>query len=488
MSDQQDDKTAGLPENPGRSPATEEVSNPAPVSVSPASSPTIGQVNTPTNSPAEQANENKTGGQPAGPCDDNSCAIGPSNRQAEFPDVRKEFPIFANRPELVFFDNASTTQKPLRVIEAVSGFYTNHCANAGRASYSLSTKAASRIAETRKKVASFLNADPADVVFTSGATDSLNMVALTWGLANLKDGDEVMVCLDDHKSTVLPWFNLKALLQRFGVNISIVTFDIHPEGDYSLKSIREKVTARTRLLAMTHVHHVYGMDMELGEIRKIVGDSVLISLDASQSVGHRKVDVKELGVQFLSFSGHKMFAANGVGILWVAPQLHSQLTAVRPGGSTPGTVQAGTFKAGDSSLAALLESGTLNIPSILSLVPAIEFIEKLGVEKIEAQISKLSFRLYDGLKNFPGIEFSPGFGHCGCHNVTGYGILSFRFAQLATSDLAFLLDSENFMVRTGDHCVTSQTEGDDFIRVSLHVYNTEEEIDKFVTLLQAHVS
>lgn len=423
-------------------------------------------------------------------CDDNSCSLTPQAVPSEqpFPDLRKEFPIFSNHPELVFFDNASTTQKPASVIQAISDFYSHNCANAGRASYSSSTRAAQAVESTRQRVAAFINAESSEIAFTSGATESLNLVALAWGLANLKNGDEVMVCLEDHKSTVLPWLNLKTTLAHFGVAIEIVPFAIHPEGDYELKSIREKVSPRTRLLAMTHVHHLYGLDMEVAQIREIVGPSVLMSLDASQSVGHRKLDAKALGVDFLSFSGHKMFAGNGVGVLWVASRLHQQLSSVKTGGGMqPAQADASGYKPQAKSLADILESGTLNIPAIISLTLAIELIEKTGIDRIEKHVSELSFYLYDRLKGLPGLEFGPGFGYCGCHNLTGYGILSFRFEQGATSDLAFLLDSENILVRTGDHCLTSRRQGDDYVRVSLHAYNTKAEIDRFVSVLQAHV-
>src|SRR5271170_505155 len=183
-------------------------------------------------------------------CNGDTCSLGPQTPSGQdIPDVRKDFPIFANRPELTFFDNAATSQKPAAVIQAITDFYSKTCANAGRASYSLSTTAAKEIEETRKRVAAFLNADSTEIVFTSGSTESMNTVALAWGLANLKNKDEVMVCFEDHKSTVLPWLNLKAMLERFGISIKIVPINIHGEGDYELKSIREGLTARTRLVA-----------------------------------------------------------------------------------------------------------------------------------------------------------------------------------------------------------------------------------------------
>lgn len=416
-------------------------------------------------------------------CTATSCTLpGSSGSELEVGQVRRRFAIFNNRPGHIFFDNAATTQKPHTVLRRMAQYYRRDCANAGRAAYSMSTQAAGAISRARERVAAFINADSKNIVFTSGATDSLNTVALAWGLANLKDGDEVMVCFEDHKSTVLPWVNLQSILARFGVDIKIVPIDVHLEGDYELKSIRERLSARTRLLAMTHVHHLYGLDMEVAKVREIVGPNVLISLDASQSVGHRLVDVRELPADFLSFSGHKMFASTGVGVLWVAPRVQSQLVAVKAGGNG---LALGAESEAKSSIQALLECGTADISAIVSLAAAVDFIESLGIERIERRVSALSHKLYDALKNLPGLEFSPGFGRCGC--PIGYGIIAFRFEEIATSDLAFLLDSENIMVRTGDHCMSWAQKGVDYLRVSLHVYNTEAEIERFIAVLKANL-
>lgn len=418
-------------------------------------------------------------------CSINACSPANAAGELDVDSIRKEFPILSNRNGWIFLDNAATSQKPKSVLRRIAQFYRKDCANAGRAAYRASTQATSAIEAARTKVAGFINADRSEVVFTSGATDSLNTVALAWGLANLKTGDEIMVCYEDHKSSVLPWFNVQSLLGRFGIEIKIVPFEVHLEGDYELKSIRERVSQRTRLLAMSHVHHLYGLDMEVERIREIVGKDVLISLDASQSIGHRRVDVKELGVDFVSFSGHKMFAANGVGVLWVSSALHGELHAIKSGGKTPGYIGE-EFQSSASSLVERLECGTQDIPAIISLSAAIDFIEKLGLQRIEKRVSELTHYLYDVLKTFPGVDFAPGFGRCGC--PVGYGIFSFRFEQIATSDLAFLLDGENIQIRTGDHCLSSRHQGDDYARVSLHVYNTKAEIDRLIEVLRVNLT
>lgn len=397
--------------------------------------------------------------------------------------IRRQFPIFANHPDVVFFDNAATSQKPASVLRRLSQFYRRDCANAGRSSYRAATKAAGDIEKARKRVAALINAESADLVFTSGATESLNTVALAWGLANLKHGDEIMVCYGDHKSCVLPWLNLKALLARFGIEVKIVPIAIHTDGDYDRKDIAKSLSARTRLIAITHVHHLYGSDMEVAQVRESIGPDVLISLDASQSIGHRRVDVKDLPVDFLSFSGHKMFAGGGVGVLWVSPKVQDSLCTIKAGGMTP--VYRHSEIVGGETLADKLECGTQNIASIISLIPAIDFIEKLGLEKIKRRVSRLCQKLRDELASIAGIEFAPGFSSYGC--PVGFGIVSFRFEQIATSDLAFLLDSENIQVRTGDHCIAARHAGDDYVRVSLHVYNTEEEIERFLAVLKANL-
>ncbi len=383
--------------------------------------------------------------------------------------VKSKFPIFKERPGYLFFDNASTTQKPKAVIDCIGNFYRHDCANAGRATYQMSTNLDSAIEKARARVGSFIGANSEDVTFTSGATQSLNMVALSWGLKNLKDGDEILLCPDDHKSTVLPWYNLQELLASFGIRICIKSIPLHHEGDYDLSAIAALLSDKTRLLAMTHVHHLYGLDMEVELVRKIVGDKVLISLDASQSVGHKRIDLSTLPVDFLSFSGHKMFASNAVGVLWTKPTIKALMHPVLVGGGS------------------LKEAGTQNIPAILSMVPAIDLIESIGIDTIAERLSELTKHLYFSLRqNVSGLEFSPGVDRCGCHR--GFGIVSFRHESVSSSDIAFLLDSENIMVRTGDHCLGRKSQGDDYIRVSLHVYNNESEIDRLVSVLASNLA
>lgn len=388
---------------------------------------------------------------------------------------RNQFPSVVEQSGTVFFDNASTTQKPQTVLSIIEQFYRDDCANAGRAAYSASIRAALAIERARATVAEFISANPGEIAFTSGATDSLNAVAWSWGIKNLRDRDEVLVCMDDHSSAVLPWLNLQRTLKHFGISIELVPFHIHQVGDYDLRSIERALSPRTRVIALSHVHHVYGLDMEICRIREMVGPDVLMTLDASQSIGHTGVDATALGADFISFSGHKMFAANGVGVLFAKSARHEEMIPLRSGGKAD--------VSSHDEFVGKIESGTPNIPGIASMTAAVEFIREMGLARIESHIAGLTQYLVRSLQTFPRIVFAPGPVICGCPG--GLGILSFRFEQASSFDVASALAAENILVRSGMHCRPGKMpDEDDYIRVSMHAYNNELDIDNFVAALK----
>lgn len=399
--------------------------------------------------------------------------------------IKQHFPVFDSAPEDVFFDNASTTQKPQSVIDVFQRFYSAECSNAGRAVYPSSFRAAQSIEQARRDVARFINADVNEIAFTAGATDSLNAVAWSWGLSNLKDGDEILYCPQDHSSAVLPWQNLQAIMASLGRTIRLIPFSIHAVGDYDFQSIKQALSDRTRLIALSHIHHVFGVDMEIGEIRNIVGPHVKISLDASQSIGHTTVDVQKLDADFLSFSGHKMFAGNGVGILYAKAKHHERLTPFRSGGRSEPVV-AGATGQSRAEFIDKIESGTANIPAISSLSAAIQFIDRIGLPEIETHVSFLTSQLILQLSTLNGIVFAPGPVTCGCPG--GFGILSFRFEQAESLDIASALAYEKIYVRSGLHCRADHTNSDDFIRVSMHAYNTVDDIQTLTESLRGILS
>ncbi len=397
-------------------------------------------------------------------------------------ELRRLFPAIVNEPDTIFFDNASTAQKPAVVIDRINTFYSRECSNISRASYGRSTALAARVEQARDQMAQFLNADPEEIAFTGGATESLNTVALSWGMHNLEDGDEILLCMEDHHSAVFPWLNLQEILSRFGREIKIVPFALHQTGVYDWADLKSKITPRTRLIALSHIHHLYGMEMDIAEVRALLPENVLISLDASQSAGHIKLDARELGAHFISFSGHKMFAASGTGVLYTDKRVLNQMWPAKAGSKTAFQPNSENLALSKEKLSGIIECGTLNIAGILSMEAAIDFIDSIGLDVIERHLSDLTHYIHGRLKELPHVEFAPGIGICGC--TKGFGIIAFKLKGMDSPDLAAYLDSEGILVRAGDHCRGSKESDDGYIRVSLQIYNTREEIDFFMEVLE----
>lgn len=396
--------------------------------------------------------------------------------------LRIHFPIFRNNPDFIYFDSAATSQKPEVVLDAMHEYYTSYCANASRGSYDWAAKVTVKVEDVRKKVAQFLHANnEQEIVFTSGATASLNTIAYSWGLANLEDGDEVMVSLSDHQSNILPWFQIATLLEKMGKTIKIIPIKSHPSGDYSLDNIKENFSPKTKLIILSHVHSVFGIEMGIKNIRNAVGNDVLISLDASQSVSHMAVDVQDLQVDFLSFSGHKMFASTGSGVLWIHNKLHSKLRPFILGGSSSVSVDFEKKRIEEGAMPKLLEAGTLSLGEIISLGAAIDFITGIGHQQISTHLLTVSYYLLEQLQQIPDVTFLPGIAYTKC--AEGHGIVSFTINGHNSSDIGFALNEKKICVRTGNHCI-AQSQYDNSIRVSLQIYNTKEEIDLFIQSLK----
>ncbi|MGS2810948.1 aminotransferase class V-fold PLP-dependent enzyme [Nocardia sp. MW-W600-9] len=403
----------------------------------------------------------------------------PALRHAPTPvpsSIRDRFPALAD-PAVVYLDSAATTQKPDTVIAAVTGYHAQHTANAGRGTYSWATSLSARITAIRSRAAAFVGAEhPDEIVFTSGATAALGAVAYSWGLAVLDDGDEILYNPADHASTVLPWHHLRDTLARFGRRIVLRPYRSTAAGEADTDDILAQVGPRTRLITTSHLHHVYGGLTTLEELRGRIDPEILLCFDCSQSGGHLPVDVIDLGADFAVFAGHKMFGAPGIGLLYCRRRVHDRLRPFLPGGHSGVTVgESGLIGSG---MPELLEGGTHNIPGILSLAPAFDLLDELDPIAIAAHNRELTLRLIDGLRPLPGLEFLPGPAYAGC--AVGYGIVSFTLDGISATDLGFVLADAGFLVRTGAHCVPSTEPGADSVRVSTHLYNTLDEIDRFV--------
>ncbi|MFD5176589.1 aminotransferase class V-fold PLP-dependent enzyme [Nocardia sp. NPDC058379] len=403
----------------------------------------------------------------------------PAPRHAPTPvpaTIRDRFPALAD-PAVVYLDSAATTQKPDTVIAAVTGYHAEHTANAGRGTYSWATALSARIAAVRSRAAAFVGAaHPDEIVFTAGATAALGAVAHSWGLAVLDDGDEILYNPADHASNVLPWHHLRDTLARFGRRIVLRPYRSTTAGEADIDDIAAQVGPRTRLITTSHLHHVYGGLTTLEELRGRIDPEILLCFDCSQSGGHLPVDVLDLGADFAVFAGHKMFGAPGIGLLYCRRRVHDRLRPFLPGGHSG--VRVGDTGLITTGMPEMLEGGTYNIPGILSLAPAFDLLDELDPIAIAAHNRELTLRLIDGLRPLPGLEFLPGPAYAGC--AVGYGIVSFTLDGISATDLGFVLADAGFLVRTGAHCVPGTEPGADSVRVSTHLYNTLDEIDRFV--------
>ncbi|MFE9017377.1 aminotransferase class V-fold PLP-dependent enzyme [Streptomyces sp. NPDC007808] len=377
---------------------------------------------------------------------------------------RVQFPIIAAHPDLAYLDSAATAQKPQAVLDAVHAYLTTSNANAGRGTYPWANRTTSLVEQTRDRVKRFLQ-DPApqrsSVHFTSGATEGLRTIARDWLPGLLADGDEIVVPVADHEANIAPWLEARRQLARQGVHIDVRPMPYQrASGDYDHTALAELAGHRTRFVAVTHVHHVYGGDMNVHRIRRAVGPDAVICLDAAQSVGHLPVSMAELDVDFAVFSGHKAMALPGTGAIWARQE------------RGPRFGPAGW-------------EGTPNTVGIASLAAALDWLDAAGTDRIERWTVALAARFTEGLRHLGAYEI------LGCQSSLAadspvqrrQGIVTFRHRAVDSGDLGFILFSHGFMVRSDQHCQGSAGERTGSVRVSLHVHNTVEETDRLLEVL-----
>ena len=394
--------------------------------------------------------------------------------------AREQFPVLSANPGIVYLDSAATTQKPQQVINAVTRELAIETANPGRGSYPWSTRAAQRMATVRERTARFIGAgSPEEIVFVPGATAGLNAVAMSWGLANLADRDEILFSPYDHSSNVYPWAHLRQVLARFGRRIALVPYSVTAAGTADTDDILAKVSPRTRLITVTHVHNVFGSLTSLEELRGRLAPSVRLCFDCSQSVGHVPVDMTELGADFAVFSGHKMFGVTGTGVLYARRRVHPEVTPFLPGGGSGVRLLDDHF--GELSMPEGLEGGTPDTAGIAALGAAMDFIDGIGIERVAEHGRALTRLLVDRLRDLPHVRLLPGVAWAA--RPVGYGIVSFRIDGVRSDDVGFALSSQGFYVRTGNHCMPAGSQYEDSVRVSVHAYNSGYEIHRFIAFL-----
>lgn len=388
---------------------------------------------------------------------------------------REDFPILNNR-KMAYLDNGATTQKPKQVLEKVEKFYENENANPHRGAYALSIEATEVYENTRKKIAEFINAkNPEEIIFSKNATESLNLLAYSYGLDNLKENDEVVLSIMEHHSNIVPWQYVtkktKSKLKYMYINDN---FEI------SQKEIEEKITDKTKIVGITHVSNVLGTINPVKDIIKYAHKKgAIVILDASQSIPHFKIDVQDLDADFVVFSGHKMLAPLGIGVLYGKKELLQKMNPFLMGGDMIEYVheQETTF----APLPNKFEAGTQNVEGVVGLGAAIDYINKIGYENIEKEEKGLTEYARKELEklDFLDLYLTP-------NKENHSSVFSFNIKGIHPHDVASILDTEGVYVRSGNHCaqpLLRYLEIDSTCRASLYFYNTKEEIDKLVKAL-----
>lgn len=391
---------------------------------------------------------------------------------------RPDFPLLSRevhgRP-LVYLDNAATTQKPRAVLEAMDGLYTTCNANVHRGIHTLSQEATALHEAARERVRDFLNArSTAEIIFTRGTTESLNLVASSFAEAFLHEGDEVILTVMEHHSDIVPW---QLARDRRGFTLRVVPMD--DEGRLDLEAYAALLNERTRLVCCCHVSNVLGTVNPVREMARMAHDAgAYFLVDGAQSVPHFPVDVQELDCDFLAFSAHKLYGPTGVGVLYGKEELLERMPPYQGGGEMIArvTFEKTTFE----RLPFKFEAGTPDYVGTHGLAAAIDYVASIGLDRIAAYEDQLTRHAMARMREIEGMRF---FG-----TVEGKtSVVSFNVGQIHPMDLGTLLDHLGFAIRTGHHCaqpLMARCGVEGMARVSFALYNTVEEIDRFVEALQ----
>ena len=387
--------------------------------------------------------------------------------------LRADFPILDTRvhgdKRLVYLDNAATTQRPRQVVQRISDFYSQQYSNVHRGIHALSEQSTDLYEQAREAVARFIHARyPHEIVFTSGTTAAINLVAHSWGQVHISSGDEILLTLLEHHSNIVPW---QQLAERTGATIRFVP--VEDDGQLQLSELAKLLNERTRIVSLTAVSNVLGSHVPVQEIvaqAHSVGAVVL--LDAAQSAPHQVTDVEACGVDFLAFSGHKMLGPSGIGVLYGREELLEEMPPFLGGGSMIRSVTTDGFEPGE--LPEKFEAGTPPIAPAIGLTTAIEYLERIGIEAIQDHEKQLVVDAHQRLNALEGVRIlGPSIEHKG-------PIVNFLLDGIHPHDVAQALDQQGVAVRAGHHCAmplhqrlgVSAT-----LRASFYFYNTQEEVE-----------
>ena len=390
--------------------------------------------------------------------------------------VRKDFPIFSqsvNGVPLVYLDNAATTQKPQVVLDAAYNYYREANANPHRGSHYLSVLATTAYESSREVVREFINAEcTREVIFTKNATESLNLIAFSYGMSFINEGDEIVLSIMEHHSNILPW---QRVAKAKGATLKFMYLDENLK--ISEEEYKSKITEKTKLVSLAYVSNALGI---INPVEKIIEyaheKGAVVVVDGSQAVPHMKVDVKKIDADFLVFSGHKMLAPMGVGVVYGKEELLEKMPPFLTGGDMIEYVQEqeATF----AQLPYKLEAGTQNVEAVIGLARAIEYLNNTGMENIEAYEKSLTEYALDKMKEIPYVTI---YGDDKKEARTG--VISFNLEGVHPHDVASIVDTYGVALRAGHHCaqpLMKYLKLNSTCRVSIYFYNTKEEIDKFI--------
>lgn len=386
-------------------------------------------------------------------------------------DYRNDFPLLMQN-KIIYIDNAATSQRPQCVIDAEGDFYKNYNANPLRGLYSLSVEATEVYENAREAVRKFIGAEKSnEIIFTRNTTESLNLVAYSYGLSNVKKGDEIVVSIMEHHSDLLPW---QMVAKTCGAELKFI--ECAKDGSIDLEKVKELITSRTKIVAMTQVSNVLGREYPVKEIAKLAHEKgAVMVVDGAQSTPHMKVDVTDLDADFFAFSGHKLLAPMGIGVLYGKEELLEKMPPFLSGGEMIDSVTR--TSAVYAELPHKFEAGTVNAAGAAGLKAAIDYIEKVGFDYIGEREIALTSRAIEKMKKIPHVNI------IGSENADEHtGIVTFTIDNVHPHDISEMLAADGIAVRAGHHCaqpLLTHLGLNSTARASFAFYNTEDEVDKF---------
>lgn len=389
---------------------------------------------------------------------------------------KTDFPIFQQHPLLRYYDNAATTQKPAVVIDAITQFYATKNAPVHRGIYRLAEEATAQYEAVRHQVAHHLGAQSHEIIFTKGATEGINLVAHAWARHNLSAGDEIVITELEHHANVLPWLELAR--ER---NLVVRTAPVDEHGILHQDAVCACINEKTRLVAITHTSNVTGQQISLSKIiEKAHSYGARVLIDAAQAMAHQRINIRELGADFLVFSGHKMYGPTGVGVVYASRQLHDQLQPYQVGGGMVHDIgQTITWR----QMPHMLEAGTPPIASVIGLGAAISYLHTVDMQALKLHEAALVQKLCRALNAVPDITVIGS-----QDELQQYGhIVSFVHKNIHAHDIAAYLDKNMICVRAGHHCVQPLHKKlciAGTVRVSFGMYNTEDEVQEIIRCLK----